>query len=461
MKNVKDKLLPFQIQHTENLIRNLKKNNSVLDASDTGTGKTYCAIAACKILEYKPIVICTKSTITFWERICKYFEVKPFFIVNYETLKLGKYYDSNRNRINCPYISIKYNSDDSKNKIYYEFNIDEPNIIFIFDEVHKCYNLSTENGKLLYSAKLTNYPIMILSATIADYPEKFRLFFWILNFIDPESVARDNIDFKKYMNIMTKWLIRDQKPMLRIYGMLYPNRASRMRIDSLGDLFPETQIIAEPYNIGKTREIEIEKQYSIIGQEMENLKKRAKTDKQNPLVNILRAHQKIEMIKVPIFVELANDFMENNYHVVIFVNFTQTLELLAKYLKTESVLHGQQSATEREEAIKNFNDNKTNIIICNIKMGTGISLHDIHGNAPRVSLISPTWSSIELIQALGRIHRAGGKSKSLQRIIYAANTVEEKIADKLRIKLKDLNTINNGDLDLTGISNAVHFKKKF
>jgi len=52
---------------------------------------------------------------------------------------------------------------------------------------------------------------------------------------------------------------------------------------------------------------------------------------------------------------------------------------------------------------------------------------------------------------LNRIHRAGGKTKSLQRIIYTANTIEEQIADKLKIKLNNINSINNGDLDLTNI----------
>ena len=95
---------------------------------------------------------------------------------------------------------------------------------------------------------------------------------------------------------------------------------------------------------------------------------------------------------------------------------------------------------------------QANIIICNIKAGgIGISLHDTIGNHPRVSLISPTWSSIDLVQALGRIHRAGGKSKSLQRIIYTADTIEERIADKLKNKLLNINSINNGDLDLTSI----------
>lgn len=166
----------------------------------------------------------------------------------------------------------------------------------------------------------------------------------------------------------------------------------------------------------------------------------------------MRTHQKIEILKIPTFVELTNDFIYNGYNVVIFVNFTQTLLTLAELLHTNSLVYGEQSLENRQSIIENFQNNMTNVIICNIKAGgLGISLHDIKGGHPRVSLISPTWSSIDLLQALGRIHRAGGKSKSLQRIIYTANTVEEKIADKLKHKLNNINSINNGDLDLTNI----------
>ncbi len=41
-KNIDDKLLVYQKDHTRNLITVLKKNKTALDASDTGTGKTYC-----------------------------------------------------------------------------------------------------------------------------------------------------------------------------------------------------------------------------------------------------------------------------------------------------------------------------------------------------------------------------------------------------------------------------------
>jgi superfamily II DNA or RNA helicase len=204
--------------------------------------------------------------------------------------------------------------------------------------------------------------------------------------------------------------------------------------------------------MGKTKEIEIQREYESINDELQSLKGKIKKDKSNALVKILRAHQKIELLKIPTFIELANDFMHQGFSVVIFVNFTQSLKTLAKLLLTECVIHGEQTSEIRQMNIENFQKNKERLIICNIKAGgVGISLHDISGGHRRVALISPCWSSIDLTQALGRVHRANGKSKSLQRIIYTANTVEEKIAEKIQIKLKELNSINNGDLDLTNI----------
>jgi superfamily II DNA or RNA helicase len=439
--------LPYQINNTENIIRIVQKNDAMLDASDTGTGKTYTSVASCSSMKVHPIIICPKSVMAAWKNVCKIFNVKPFFIVNYETIRNLKYYDENNERIECPYLQY-----DEKNKMFTWKDIPE-NVIFIFDEAHKCSSLGTYNGLLLLAVKeTTKNKIMLLSATIADHPEKFRLFFYILNFIDRDHAKESDINFKKYMTIVEQWIMRDSKPMVRIFNMLYPNRATRMSIDVLGDLFPETQITAIPYSMGKNREQEIQKEYEIIEDALDSLKYKSKKDKTNPLVEVLRAHQKIELLKVSTFVELASDFMHQGFSVVIFVNFTQTLKSLAKLLFTECVIYGEQTDEVRQNNIQAFQSNKEKLIICNIKAGgVGISLHDIEGNHKRISLISPCWSSIDLTQALGRVHRAGGKSKSLQRIIYAANTVEEKIAEKVQLKLKELNSINNGDLDLTNI----------
>jgi superfamily II DNA or RNA helicase len=452
MEKIKHKLLEYQQEHTNNIIRILKTNNTCLDASDTGTGKTYSAMAACNILNLSPIIICPKSIVAQWKRIAEYFDVKNVVVINYELIKRGRMYNTKNDKIKCPFIKIKKNDKNTIENITFDMN-DKENKIFIFDEVHRCSNLESDNCMLLISAKQTNMKILLLSATIADYPDKFKPFLYVLNFINPDQVQNMNIDYKKYITIVEKWISRDYKPMVRIHNMLYPDRASRIRIDVLGDMFPETQITATSYSMGKKRTEEIEKEYKILQQKLQEIKDKKDKDKSNPLTITIRAQQKIEILKIPTFIELTNDFLHNNYSVVIFVNYTQTLKTLSEMLHTDSIVYGEQDSNDRIRIIEEFQENKSRIIILNIKAGgIGISLHDIMGGHPRVSLISPTWSSLDLVQALGRIHRAGGKTKSLQRIIYAADTVEERIADKLKIKLKNINSINNGDLDLTNIN---------
>ena len=79
--------------------------------------------------------------------------------------------------------------------------------------------------------------------------------------------------------------------------------------------------------------------------------------------------------------------------------------------------------------------------------GVGISLHDIHGDNPRVSLISLPDSASDFIQARGRIRRSEGKP-NIQRVIFVANVPYEKIiATNLNKKLSNLSAINDGDLD--------------
>lgn len=489
-KKYKDKLFSYQIGNVSNIIRIIESNNSVLDASDTGTGKTYTAVAACAELKLRPIIVSPKAILSNWKKVCKIFDVKPFFIVNYETLKYGKYYNEKGIRKVCPYLD--YNKDaissddenddksdkDGKIKIiaetslknkkssggeFVEKQIEQQNIytwnipkkekiIFIFDEVHKCTNFDTFNGQLLLSAKDTGYPIMILSATLADKPDKIKMFSYVLNFIDRTIVEKQKITFKQYIKIMESWIGRDTTPMVRIHNMLYPDRGTRMRIDSIPE-FPTTQIVPVAYNISEKNEAEIQKEYENIADLLDELKEKKRKDKANILVAVLRAHQRIELLKIPLFVELTRDFLNEGKSVVIFVNFTQTLKTLAKMLDTRCLIYGEQTSVEREINIQEFQDNIEKVIICNIKCGgIGVSLHDLHGGHPRISLISPTWTSIDMQQCIGRIHRAGSRSKSLQRIIYIANTIEEKISDKLAVKLKQLNELNNGDLDLTNIS---------
>lgn len=451
-EKIKSKLLKYQIDNTENIIRIIQNNGAVLDASDTGTGKTYSSVAVCATLKLRPLVICPKAVMRPWAKVCEYFNVNPYFIVNYETIKSLKYYNKFGKRILCP--NIKYND---TIKEYTWIDIPE-DVIFIFDEAHKCCNMESFNGKLILSTKKTKNKLIMLSATIADTVEKFKIHTYLLNFINEAEVKSQELDFNKYMKVIDNWLNRSNKPMVSIYNFLYPNRATRVDSSVLGKEFGETQISAIPYSLGRKREEEIQAQYEEIYDAMQELKNKKKKDidgndkRENPLVRVLRAHQRIELLKVPLFVELTKEFMSTGSSVVIFVNFTKTLETLAEMLKTNCLIYGEQTENQRQTNIELFQKNQERLIIVNIKAGgVGISLHDLDGKHQRISLISPCWSAIDMVQALGRVHRAGSKSISIQRILYTANTIEEKIAEKIQSKIKNLSNLNNGDVNIDNI----------
>jgi len=71
MQNISDKikkeLLQYQIGNADNIIRVLQNNGTVLDASDTGTGKTYTAVATCAQLKLNPLIICPKAVMSTWK----------------------------------------------------------------------------------------------------------------------------------------------------------------------------------------------------------------------------------------------------------------------------------------------------------------------------------------------------------------------------------------------------------
>ena len=154
----------------------------------------------------------------------------------------------------------------------------------------------------------------------------------------------------------------------------------------------------------------------------------------------------IELKKVPVLVSLAEDYLGQGMSVLIFVNFKMTLELLMKKLKTKSIVAGGQTAEERNQIIDNFLENKERIMICNVQAGgESHSYHDIKGEHPRVSLISPPWSASKFRQIVGRTRRAQGKSASLCKLVYIAGTIEESVCKNLNEGNKFLSELNGDD----------------
>jgi hypothetical protein len=116
-------------------------------------------------------------------------------------------------------------------------------------------------------------------------------------------------------------------------------------------------------------------------------------------------------------------------------------------LNTSNTITGADKPEVRQALIDAFNADDEQLIVMNIKAGgLGIGLHGTRDSRSRLVLISPTFSGIDLKQMLGRTHRAGG-AYSIQKIIWCANTVEERAAKKVRERMQRVSIFNDGELD--------------
>jgi superfamily II DNA or RNA helicase len=420
---MENKLLDYQITHIDNLIQIINNNQRALDLSDTGTGKTYTTIALCKKLNLIPFIICPKSVISNWANVLKLFSYtkSEYELTTYNQILNHKF--------------IQKTEDE-----YIWSNIqDIDRYLFIFDEAHKCKNKDTINaGILLTLSDIPNTNIIMLSATAVDKFNNFYVYGYVLGI------------YSDYINGMN-WI--NTKSMYEIHRSIFPIYASRMSIDTIQDIFKNN--IVEMDGIEMDNYYEIELQYDMMN-------KLSNQENVNNLAQIQLLREKIEFLKIDTFAQMTKEYIQSGKSVVIFVNFTKTLLKLASVLDTKCIIYGNQSIIQRASNIEDFNQDKSRIIICNIQSGgCGISLHDIRGIYPRVSLISPTWSAQDLLQVLGRIHRAMAKSDALQKIIFCKDTFEENIGQIIKYKINNIRTLNNGKIPLKNDSMKNIIEKEF
>lgn len=435
-------LRSYQQEHAGKIYDVLINNKGALDGSDTGTGKTYVALSVAKKANMFPIVVTPRAVIPGWKSVAKLFRL-DMFVSNYEQYKNG----------NTEYLSFTQTKRKRGNAVIQvkNFKWDVPeNALIIFDEVHRCKDWNSQNAKMLKTAADQDLNILCLSATVGDNPVHFsavgraiRLFindgkFW--SWMYSRGVKKNPWGGFYFSNKARDLYLP------RIHKEIYA-RGSRISIQDLGDKFPKNTVIADCYDMGTKSAKEINKLYSEMDSELVQLDDLVTHDKEHQLVANMRARQEIELLKVPTFIELAHDHVEEGMSVALFVNFTETIHALAKRLKINCIIDGSIIDDAREQNRKNFQSDRERIILCNIKAGgVGISLHDINGKYPRIGIISPTYSAIDLVQTLGRLPRDGARSKVIQKIVFCANTIEEQVAENVRRKIENIKLINQGDL---------------
>jgi superfamily II DNA or RNA helicase len=443
VKNTKG-LREFQVPLVAKLCAAIKKNKAALDGSDTGAGKTYTAVAVARELKMGIAVVCPKAVMYSWNKvITQHFGMKPEFVLNYESVKTGKYKD----------IGVWKKVSKISNREVFHWNVPK-NTLIIFDESHKLKGHGTQNSEIAVQAKKQGYKILCCSATSSVNPIEMKTVGFILGIY---KVGKWTAFLREHGCEQGRfgWEFNGDKQVLKkLHYDIFTDKGIRIRREEIKD-FPDCDVAAESYNMDEKSEKELKQVYTEMDKELLLLKAKCKSTKEykiNAMVIMLRSWQKAELLKVPLFIEMAEDAIEDGMSVVVFVNFSDTIRALAERLDTNCIVWGENRGTERDRNVEDFQSDKKRVILINIKAGgAGLSLHDLNGNHPRMALISPTPSAVDLVQCLGRVWRVGGKTKALQKIIFAANTVESDICDKVKLKIDNLSILNDGDLSPTPI----------
>lgn len=473
-----DGLKPHQPAAAEHLLACIRRDGSALDGSDMGTGKTYVAGAVLRELNLPTLVVCPDVARTGWLRAGEHLGVE-FDVINYEKLRTGRtpfgrwqfpktgplktrlkctecqcWVDEDTPK--CPYGPVHCVETKTLPHNYGRFIFHPAVRSVVFDEVHRCKATDSLNAEMLIAPKRQRLTVLGLSATAGDSPLDFKALGYVLGLHELDEGLR-------FWTWVRRWNCRPsphggfyfagrederRRTMAKLNEEIFPAHGIRVRARDLPD-FPECSINAELYDLNEGRAID--KLYEQMDDSIRALRDKAAADKETHLTVILRSLQEIELLMVPVFVQLTEDASEQGYSVANFVTFTQTLDELCKRLKTECRIDGSQVGAagkkRRDHCIDSFQNNRDRVINCNSAAGgVCISLHDVDGGFPRVGHVSPCNSAVNIRQVFGRLPRIGAKSKSLYRVVLAAGTRQENVHRRLVTRLNQQDAFNDGDL---------------
>lgn len=440
-------LLPPQRGHAVSLLNSLYINGVACDQSETGTGKTYVAAWLAKNLNSPVVIVCPKVVIPSWTKVLSYFGIKAHCLINYEKLMRG----------NTEHLNFKDGKDNGPSDYVINF---PKNSLVILDEVHKCKSATSKNSDFLIKLKMDGYKSLLLSATAATNPLEMKAFGFVTTLHNLVSYRQFITSSGAYAGRYGGFQIdlQSQKTveaMSNIHNTLFNlyKVSSRMTRKMFDKIFPDNHVMADCFDMG-TNTDKINRVYLQMEAEMAALEESSINYSQHHFAIMTKARRMAELLKVPTMVEMIEDWYDEGISPVVFVNFTDTVEAIEKQLAKNSKFDGKiarivggQSDKVRQNDIELFQSDVKRIMIANLAAGNaGVSLHDLIGNHPRGAIISPSYSAINLLQALGRIHRAEGKTTCIQKVMFAAGTIEVEACKRVQSKLNNLEALNDGDL---------------
>ena len=400
------------------------------------------ALFACRNASLRPTIICPLAVVPSWRETMDRLSTEGD-VMHYEGLlaqarkdksPLGKW-------VKKP-LPAKEGVRKRRRQGTWQWTLPESSCL-IFDEAHRLNGERSDVSQLLIAATTQGIPRMLLSATLAVSPLKFKALGHSFRLYPKPS---DWFNWTQF-----------EAGCRQAYfgGLEFTDRTAWKRVrDKVGDRiggidtskiegFPKSTLV--PMSVPGAKNLDTD-----YARELQDLKGRA----ESACVEALRGRQISELGKVPSIVELAVEATNRGHSVPIFVNFSATREELVSSLRSKglrsSQIYGGQSRADREISERRFQGNADTVVIVMASAGgTGLdSLSDIYGR-PRTTIISPSADLVTFLQVLGRCVRANSKSSTDQLVLFTEGCeFEGRIKKALETKANDLGTLLARDLEI-------------
>jgi SWI/SNF-related matrix-associated actin-dependent regulator 1 of chromatin subfamily A len=443
------------LDHQKTAIEELLKNKKYILADDMGLGKTTSTIIASLETGAKKILIICPATLKInWQREYQLYSDKTSYVCE------GKNYSEDAEIVIINYDIIKnfHDSKDPKNSLMFKSKFD----LVIIDEAHYIQNVQAQRTKLINDLVKNIERLWLLTGTpMTSRPINY---FNLLSLVDSPVaknwmayVIRYCAGYQFRVGSRKVWNVMGASNLEELRDRTGATILRRLKEDVL-DL-PE-KIITPVYLRLRSKNYE-----ELMGEYYNWYEKNPEESKNLSIQfsKLVQVRQLIADEKTQHTIELAENIIEQGKKVIIFCNFTNSLETIYNHFGKAAVrLDGSTSKALRQEAVDKFQeDEKVKVFVGNIKSaGTGITLTA----AEAVIMNDLSFLPSDHSQAEDRAYRYGQKNNVLVYYPIFDNTIEGIIYDILNIKKRIIATVmGDGAQDETNIVeeilNSINRKK--
>lgn len=416
------------MKHQKEAIEKLLSNNKFILADDMGVGKTTSAIIASLESESKKVlVICPSSLKINWYREIKNYSDKNILIVE------GKNWEPTFDYyiINYDILKNYHTIDKNENSESYQLILKEKFDLVIIDEAHYISNPTAQRTKLINDLVKNIPKIWLLTGTpMTSRPINY---YNLLKIVDSPIAVNWQGYVKRYC----------AGYQFKVGGKKIWNTNGSSNLDELRERTKnivlrrmKTDILDLPEKM--VSPIFLDLVSTFYTDELEDFLKISKDNKNKESLTVtinrlMKLRQVIAFEKVPYTCELIDKIIDQDKKVIVFTNFTSSLDMLhEKYKKNSVILDGRMSKEKRQQSVDRFqNEDKIKIFISNIKAGgVGITLTA----AEFVIMNDLSFVPSDHSQAEDRAYRYGQKNSVLVYYPVFENTIEMIIYNILQKK---------------------------